>query len=144
MKKGKKINKKQNTPKHQNCSHACTVDVSSVIRRQMQIRYATLPFYKEHLLPALCFVLFFFFFFKESYILWKWKQCIIVYYLRALYMQSLLKSLCHSSTSCKSGLLPSRFKIQHLYSSVSVSNLHINCNYALVEFFCVNSFMHGK
>jgi len=74
MEKGKKKTKQHNTPKHQNCSHAFSVDVSNVIKRQ--IRYATHPFNKENISSLFFTILFFFS--QESYILWKWKQYIII------------------------------------------------------------------
>lgn len=139
------MEKEKNTPKHSHCSHAFAVDVSGVIGRQ--IRYAILPFHKEHLLPPFlfCWILVVFgFFFSKKVTSFGNGNNTLSYYLRALYMKSPLKTLCHSSISCKSGLLPNTFKIQHLYSSVSVSNLHINCDYTLLEVFWINSFVQGK
>lgn len=88
----KVMEKKKKPTKTLACSHALAVDVSGVIGRQ--IRYAALPFDKEHILPSLtvwfgflgggfvavvvllCFVVLVFF--EESYILWKWKHNFIL------------------------------------------------------------------
>lgn len=47
----KVMEKKKKPTKTLACSHALAVDVSGVIGRQ--IRYAALPFDKEHILPSL-------------------------------------------------------------------------------------------
>lgn len=99
-------NKKKPKNTHQNiaCSHALAVDVSGVIGRQM--RYATLPFYKEHTLPSLqvlfflvclfSFVLLFWVFLKKVTSFGNGNN-ILSYHLRAWYVKSPLEPLCHSS-----------------------------------------------
>lgn len=108
----KVMEKKKKPTKTLACSHALAVDVSGVIGRQ--IRYAALPFDKEHILPSLtvwfgflggglllllfCSVLLFWFFLKKVTSFGN-GNITLSYHLRAWYVISPLEPLCHSSIS---------------------------------------------